>query len=102
MTNLDAETVVAESRNEREGLDTQSLTTSLLSLLHHGDHFMLLGDFDAYVRCQDEVSRTYRDASVWTRKSTLNTAQMGKFSSDRTIREYARQIWGVRSVPVSL
>jgi len=59
------------------------------------DHFMVLADFEAYVQCQERVSEAYRDPSRWTRMSILNVANMGKFSSDRTIMEYARDIWDV-------
>jgi starch phosphorylase len=72
------------------------------ALLHGGDPYMVLADYASYVRCQEEVSRTYRDPREWTRRSILNTARMGKFSSDRTIREYAEEIWRVKPVPVKL
>jgi glycogen phosphorylase len=70
------------------------------SLLSGGDRYLLLADYASYVECQERVARTYRDQAPWTRKSILNTAGMGKFSSDRTIQEYAREIWGV--APVAL
>lgn len=59
------------------------------------DHFMVLADYEDYLRCQACVSATYRDRETWTRMSILNVANMGKFSTDRTIMEYARDIWGV-------
>jgi starch phosphorylase len=65
------------------------------SLLREGDFYMLLADFASYVATQDEVGRLYLDRDEWLRKSILNTAGVGKFSSDRTIQEYARDIWGV-------
>jgi starch phosphorylase len=65
-----------------------------------GDRYFLLADYAAYVESQERVARSYREPSGWTRKSILNTANMGKFSSDRTIREYAEAIWGVRSVAI--
>ncbi len=71
------------------------------SLLHH-DEYMLLADYRSYISCQDRVSQAYKDRDTWTRMSILNTARMGKFSSDRTIREYCDEIWHVNSVPVSL
>ena len=49
---------------------------------------MLLADFQAYIDCQEEVSQAYKDQAKWTRMSILNSARMGKFSSDRTISEY--------------
>jgi glycogen phosphorylase len=69
------------------------------SLLDHGDTYMLLADFDSYVACQQRVAEAYRDAEDWTRMSIMNVAKMGRFSSDRTIREYAEEIWGVSPAP---
>ncbi|KAB0669491.1 glycogen/starch/alpha-glucan phosphorylase [Oryzomonas sagensis] len=60
------------------------------------DPYLLLADYASYAACQDEVDRLYRHPHEWTRKSILNTAGMGKFSSDRTIAEYAREIWDVK------
>jgi starch phosphorylase len=59
------------------------------------DDYMLLADFQAYVDCQERVSDAYRDRNGWTRMSILNTARVGRFSSDRSIREYCRDIWHV-------
>jgi glycogen phosphorylase len=75
---------------------TPELFTPLVdSLLNLGDHYMLLADYASYIACQEEVSALYRDQREWTRRAILNTAGMGKFSSDRTIDEYAREIWGI-------
>jgi starch phosphorylase len=65
------------------------------TLLVNGDYYMLLADFASYLAAQEDVGRLYRDSEEWQRRSILNTAGVGKFSSDRTIREYARDIWGV-------
>ena len=71
------------------------------SLLGSGrDHYLLLADYGAYIACQEQVSDTYRRPDEWTRKSILNTAHMGKFSTDRTIKEYADEIWGLKPVPI--
>lgn len=63
------------------------------ALLKHGDHFFVLADFRRYVQCQAKVEEAYKDRDEWTRMSILNTANMGKFSSDRSVTEYAREIW---------
>lgn len=68
----------------------------LHSLLDKGDWFMVLADYRAYVDMQAEVEKLYKNEDEWTRKSILNTARMGKFSSDRSILEYAKNIWGTK------
>ena len=70
------------------------------SLLNKGDYYMVLADYEDYISCQEKVTRTYRDTFKWTKMSILNVANMGKFSSDRTIREYLKDIW--KSKPISI
>jgi starch phosphorylase len=65
------------------------------------DTYLLLADYAAYVHCQEQVDQLYLQPDRWARTSILNTAGMGKFSSDRTIAEYARDIWGVRPERIS-
>ncbi|WP_074012531.1 glycogen phosphorylase [Candidatus Sodalis sp. SoCistrobi] len=68
------------------------------SLVNLGDHYQLLADYRSYVDTQDEVDRLYQRPDEWTRRAALNIANMGYFSSDRTIREYAEEIWKVAPV----
>jgi starch phosphorylase len=70
------------------------------ALLEWGDHYLLLADYASYVDMHDQVDALYRQPDAWTRKAILNVAGMGVFSSDRTIAEYARDIW--RVVPLKL
>jgi starch phosphorylase len=74
----------------------------LIDDLLNNDPYMLLADFQSYVECQERVAATYRNRDRWTRMSILNTARSGKFSSDRTIREYCKDIWNVQAVPIKL
>jgi glycogen phosphorylase len=67
------------------------------TLLHRGDNYMLLADYASYVETQEKVATMYRDQKTWIRKAILNVARMSKFSSDRTIGEYAQNIWKVQS-----
>jgi starch phosphorylase len=72
----------------------------LVENLLQDDPFLLLADYQAYVDCQDRVSALWRDPQAWTRMSILNVARMGKFSSDRSIREYCERVWHVKPMPV--
>jgi starch phosphorylase len=65
------------------------------------DYYLLLADYADYVATQDKVDECYRDTMDWTRRAILNVAGMGMFSSDRTIQEYASQIWGVAPLPLA-
>ena len=61
---------------------------------------MVLADYRAYLECQDRISEVYDRPSDWDRMSILNVARMGKFSSDRSIREYAQRIWDIAPKPI--
>jgi len=70
------------------------------SLLEGGDPYLLLADFRSYSDAQARVDAAYRDRKHWAKMAILNTARMGKFSSDRTIREYAKHIWNLKPVKI--
>jgi starch phosphorylase len=76
------------------------LFEDLVSHLLERDEFMLLSDFASYVDCQSRVSAAFANTKEWTKMSILNTARMGKFSSDRAIREYCKDIWKIQPVRV--
>jgi starch phosphorylase len=84
------------SRGDRD------LFRPLVDSLLHGDHYRLLADFRSYVDCQGLVSTAYGEREKWTRMAILNVARMGKFSSDRSVREYCRDIWRVEPVKITL
>jgi len=65
------------------------------SLLAGGDYYLVLADFLSYASTQRSVEHAYRDGLSWARKALVNVAAMGRFSSDRTIRGYAKDVWGV-------
>ena len=67
-------------------------------LMSDGEHFLVLADFESYAAAQDRVDALFRDQDEWTRKAIINALSMGPFSSDRSIREYADGIWGIKPV----
>ncbi len=70
------------------------------NLLNKGDNYLLLADYASYIATQDEVGKTYQDQEEWSRRAILNVAHMAKFSSDRTISEYAKNIWQVEPLKI--
>ena len=68
------------------------------SLLQHGDFYFHLADFDSYLAAQERVGCDFQNPSLWAQKAILNVARSGKFTSDRTVAEYAREIWGIESI----
>lgn len=69
------------------------------SLMDKHDPYLLLLDLESYIACQQEVSDSFLDPKSWTKKAILNVARMGKFSTDRTIRQYSEEIWGIPVEP---
>jgi len=108
----DPRVVVARDEELREALDSLSrgdfaggdreLFRPLLDSLLGRDEYLVLADFRSYVDCQARAGRAFRDRMAWTRMSVLNVARCGRFSSDRSIREYCERIWNVKPVWVPL
>jgi starch phosphorylase len=95
--------VVAALRDNQISPNQPPLFTELAKgLVDYGDHYYHLADFRSYLECQQKVAATFADQPVWTRMAILNVARMGRFSSDRTIREYAHDIWQVKPLPINL
>ena len=80
----------------------RTLFQPLVDSLLNGDDYMLLADYQSYIDCQDRVSLAYQDPDDWTRMSILNVARIGKFSSDRSIRDYCADIWKTWPVKVEV
>ena len=80
----------------------RDLFRPIVDSLIYDDQYMLFADYQDYIDCQDRVGKAFRDKQSWTRMSILNAARMGKFSSDRSIRDYCETIWDVQPFPVRL
>ncbi len=80
--------------------DDRNRYKGIVNWLRHDDPYMLCADFDSYIARQKEAEAVYRDKRLWAKKAIINIANMGFFSSDRTIRQYADEIWNVQSIKV--
>jgi starch phosphorylase len=74
----------------------------LIDGLLQDDRYLVLADFAGYAECHDRVAAAWRDPDRWAKMAILNVARAGRFSSDRSIRDYATRIWNARAVPVTL
>uniref|UniRef100_A0AAZ3SIR3 Alpha-1,4 glucan phosphorylase n=1 Tax=Oncorhynchus tshawytscha TaxID=74940 RepID=A0AAZ3SIR3_ONCTS len=75
--------------------DQHDLFKDIVNMLLHHDRFKVFADYEAYIKCQEKVSALYKNPKEWTKMVIHNIAGCGKFSSDRTISQYAREIWGM-------
>jgi glycogen phosphorylase len=73
----------------------RNLFCPLVDGLLYSDPYLLFADYQSYVDCQDQISAAFRDQEGWSRMSIYNTARIGKFSSDRSIKEYCKNIWSI-------
>ncbi len=80
----------------------RDLFRPLVESLLYQDDYLLMADYQSYIERQDEAGMTFLDKKRWTRMSILNTARMGKFSSDRAIQEYCQHIWQVKPTFIEL
>jgi glycogen phosphorylase len=91
--NSDVREILDALRSGEFSHGDKSLFEPIVSSLLDKDEYMLLADYASYIDCQDRASQAYSDADRWTRMSILNVARIGKFSSDRAIRDYCSEIW---------
>jgi len=82
------------NKNER------GIFSPIIDSLLNSDQYCLLADYQSYIEKQDEVTKEYLDVDAWTKKSIYNVARIGKFSSDRSVNDYAEKIWNVQAVPI--
>jgi starch phosphorylase len=101
-SNLDLREAIDSISAGRFTRGDRDLFRPLVDSLLKYDPYLVLADYESYIKCQEQVSRAYKDKENWTRKSVLNCARMGKFSSDRAIREYCEKIWNATPVEVEL
>ncbi len=100
--NLDLKEVIDRIQNGYFSHGDKELFKPITDSLLYHDPYLLLADYQSYVDCQTQVAFTYQDQEKWTKMSILNSARMGKFSSDRSIKEYCDEIWNVKPVTIEL
>ena len=94
-SNAELRTAIDQINNGFFSPDKPDMFKDVVNVLLNHDRFFVFADYEAYIKCQDEVSALYIQPEAWATKAIMNIASSGKFSSDRTIAEYAREIWGV-------
>jgi len=99
-TNTILKGVIDKIASDYFSKDEPGIFKPLIDSLLINDNYCLFADFQSYVDMQDEVSRVYQDITEWTKKSIYNVARIGKFSSDRSVNEYAEKIWKVKPTPI--
>jgi starch phosphorylase len=72
----------------------------IIDILLNVDYYCLLADYDSYIQTQEKVNQLYMNKKEWDKKSIINTARMGRFSSDRSITEYSQKIWGIKPIKI--
>jgi len=82
--------------------DQPDALQDIANVLRNHDRFLVCADYEDYIRCQDVVAETYKDRNKWNRMCLLNIAASGKFSSDRAISEYAKEIWNIEPGAIQL
>ena len=101
-SNPELREAIDQTSSGRFSRGDSSLFKPLVDSLMKYDPYLAFADYEAYIKCQEQVSEAYKDRENWTRMSILNTARMGKFSSDRAIWEYCEKIWNAKPVKVEL
>jgi starch phosphorylase len=98
----DLKRVIDMIANDHFNKNEPGLFKSIVDSLLNVDYYCLLADYRSYIQTQDKVSELYKDLDKWTQKSILNVARIGKFSSDRSVQEYAKNIWKVKPVKLKI
>lgn len=100
--NKELSQIIKQLENGFFSPEDPNLFRPILDTILGEDRYCVLADYASYVACQERVATAYQDQDAWTRMAILNVARSGKFSSDRAVREYAEQIWGIVPVKASI
>jgi glycogen phosphorylase len=98
--NADLKAVIDMIGNGTFSKEEPNRYQAIVDNLLNNDHYLLLADFADYIKTQDEVANVYKNQEEWSRRAILNVARMAKFSSDRSIADYANHIWNVKSLKI--